>query len=202
MALSLENFITSHSAVTLSYSDYGLHFHLGQGVNILTTPSQCLRSFVENDGTPEGSPYRFIVIGRLASFKIVEDSVSLFCLRVLNKRLTHRRIEFGHFLSVHLGQLQPSSAFTEVFRRQIVSLQKIEEEDGTNVRLHTQVEFPLCKTTLGVSLISPSAVFALAIFEGPFSLQGIQCGRPPFVFNRHWWFCVSNCRASMPGRCA
>jgi hypothetical protein len=70
----------SHPAVTLSHTDYGMHFHIGHGVNILTVPSQRLRTFVENDGSSEGSPYRFVVVGQLASFKIVEDSVSVVTL--------------------------------------------------------------------------------------------------------------------------
>ena len=71
MATLLENYVVTHPAVTLSHTDYGQHFYLGKGVNILSTPTQRLQSFVEN----EGSPYRFIVIGHLASFKVVEDSV-------------------------------------------------------------------------------------------------------------------------------
>lgn len=75
MTSTLENFVISHPAVTLSHTDYGLHFHVGRGINVLTIPSQRVRTFVENDGSLEGSPYRFLVVGQLASFKIVEDSV-------------------------------------------------------------------------------------------------------------------------------
>ena len=74
MASTLENFLVSHPAVTLSHTEYGFHFHLGGGVNILSSPTQRLQCFVEN----EGVPYRFIVVGRLASFKIVEDAVRFF----------------------------------------------------------------------------------------------------------------------------
>lgn len=75
MTSTLENFVISHPAVTLSHADYGLHFHIGHDVNIQTSPPQRFHYFVENDGSPEGSPYRFIIVGRLASFKIVEDTV-------------------------------------------------------------------------------------------------------------------------------
>ena len=47
--------------------------------------------------------------------------------------------EFGHFLSVNLSQLHPSSFFTEIFRRQLATLQKIEEEDEKKNSLHVQV---------------------------------------------------------------
>ena len=61
-----------HPGVTLSHTDYGLQFHLGTGTNIASAPTQRLQTFVENGSA---SPYRFLVIGRLSSFKIVEDSV-------------------------------------------------------------------------------------------------------------------------------
>jgi hypothetical protein len=72
MTTLLNKFVLSHPSVTLSYTDYGRHFHLGYyGVNIPSSPTQRLQSFVEL----EGSPYRFIVVGQLMSFKVVEDSV-------------------------------------------------------------------------------------------------------------------------------
>ena len=71
MPMMLENYMVAHPAVTLSHTEYGHHFHLGRSVNIPTLPAQRLRSFVEDEGTP----YRFMVIGRLASFKVAEDSV-------------------------------------------------------------------------------------------------------------------------------
>ena len=60
-----------HPAATLSHTDYGEHFHLRGGVNIQSSPTQWLRSFVKNEGTP----YHFIIIGQLMSFKVIEDPV-------------------------------------------------------------------------------------------------------------------------------
>lgn len=57
--------------ITLSHANYGRHFLLGNGINIPSSPMQRLHSFV----ALEGSPYRFIVVGQLMSFKVVEDSV-------------------------------------------------------------------------------------------------------------------------------
>jgi hypothetical protein len=71
MTTSLIKFVHSHPSVTLSFTEYERHFHLGYGVNIPSTPTQRLHSFVEL----EGSPYRFIVVGNLKSFKVVEDAV-------------------------------------------------------------------------------------------------------------------------------
>ena len=59
--------------ITLSDMEYGRHFHLGHGVKIPSSPSQRLQSFVDSEGTP----YRFIVVGQLKSFKVVEDAVSV-----------------------------------------------------------------------------------------------------------------------------
>ena len=73
MSTTLENFVVSHPTVSLSHAEYKLHFHLGRAVNIYSSPTQRLRFFVEN----AGFPYRFIVVGQLTSFKIVEDSVCL-----------------------------------------------------------------------------------------------------------------------------
>jgi hypothetical protein len=67
----LENFVTTRPDVTLSHAQYGNDFYLGCSVNILSSPTQRLRSFVEN----EGAPYRFVVVGQLSSFKVVEDAV-------------------------------------------------------------------------------------------------------------------------------
>ena len=74
MATLLGNFVITHPEVTLSHTDYGHQFSLGPGTNILSTPTQRLQSFVEEGG----SPYRFIVVGQLASFRVVEDSVCAF----------------------------------------------------------------------------------------------------------------------------
>ena len=55
--------------------------------------------------------------------------------------LTQLAIEFGHFLSVNLSQLQSPSVFTEIFRQQLVTLQRIEEEDALDDNVHAQVIF-------------------------------------------------------------
>ena len=69
--MTLENFIAAHPHVTLSHTNYGQHFYLGGDVSILSAPAQCLQAFVEEEGTP----YRFLVVGRLASFRVVQDCV-------------------------------------------------------------------------------------------------------------------------------
>jgi hypothetical protein len=71
MTTLLENFVINHPDITLSHMDYGQHFHLGCGVNISSSPTPCVQSFVEN----EGSPYRFIIVGELMSFRVVEGAV-------------------------------------------------------------------------------------------------------------------------------
>jgi hypothetical protein len=71
MTTLLKDFVNSHPTVALSNANYGRHFHLGHGVNIPSSPTQRLHMFVETEGTP----YRFIVVGCLMSFKVVEDSV-------------------------------------------------------------------------------------------------------------------------------
>jgi hypothetical protein len=71
MTTMLEDFLFSHPDVTLSNTRYGENFHLGSGASVMSSPVQRLRSFVEN----EGSPYRFFVVGRLTSFKVIEDVV-------------------------------------------------------------------------------------------------------------------------------
>jgi hypothetical protein len=71
MSNPLENFVINHPDVTLSHTDYGQHFHLGCGVNILTSPAQRVHSFVEI----EGSSYRFLIVGQVASFRVAEDAV-------------------------------------------------------------------------------------------------------------------------------
>jgi hypothetical protein len=67
----LENLVQSNPTSSLAHSEYGRHYVLENGFYIYTSPSQRLRSFVD----AEGSPCRFIVVGQLASFKIVEHSV-------------------------------------------------------------------------------------------------------------------------------
>ena len=79
MATLLENFMITHPDVTLSHTNYGRNFYLGSGVNILSSPAQRLQSFVEN----EGNPYRFMIVGQLASFKVVEGSVCSHILHAL-----------------------------------------------------------------------------------------------------------------------
>jgi hypothetical protein len=73
MSTFLEDFVVAHPAATLSHTKYGQHFYLGYGVNIVSSPAQRLQFFVENGS--EGTPYRFLIVGRLSSFKVVEDAV-------------------------------------------------------------------------------------------------------------------------------
>lgn len=60
---------------------------------------------------------------------------------VKDRKLTSWNDKFGHFLSVNLRELQPSSIFSDIFQRQLATLQKIEEKDGTNDDIHAQVRF-------------------------------------------------------------
>jgi hypothetical protein len=137
MTTSLEDFVIAHPQVTLSHTVYGQHFYLGHGVNILSSPAQRLQAFVED----EGSPYRFILVGQLTSFKVVEDSVRqgrscetcLFCIQ--------SGLQFRHFLTVNLGQLPSPSVFSDIFEGQLATLQKIEEDDATRDNVHDQVCF-------------------------------------------------------------
>ena len=71
MTTYLENFLVNHPGVTLSHTEYGKQFCLGNGVNILSSPSQRVQTFIEN----EGAPYQFMIVGQLMSFKVVEDAV-------------------------------------------------------------------------------------------------------------------------------
>ena len=127
----------------LSHTDYGCDFHLGgtSSVNILTSLTQCLQSFVEN----KGSPYHFIVVGQLASFKIVEDAVScilFFCFFFCNLpyKLTQWTISLDISFQSTLASFN-ACQFSEVFWWQMDTLQKIEEEDGLDSNMHSQVLF-------------------------------------------------------------
>ena len=53
--------------------------------------------------------------------------------------LTAMASKFGHFLSVNLSQPRSPPLFTEIFRRQLVTLQRIEEEDALDDSVHDQV---------------------------------------------------------------
>ena len=81
MPMSLDDFIDLHPMVTLTQPEYGQDFGLGRRIHIGTSPTQCVQSFVNADGLP----YRFLLVGRLMSFKVVEDSVCVnrfyICLR-------------------------------------------------------------------------------------------------------------------------
>ena len=70
---------------------------------------------------------------------------------VKDRKLTSWNDKFGHFLSVNLRELQPSSIFSDIFQRQLATLQKIEEKDGTNDDIHAQVRFFFCDITLCVN---------------------------------------------------
>ena len=73
MATLLENFVSTHPDFALSHTTYGQYFHLGNSVNILSSPGQQVHSFIES----EGAPYRFMIVGQLLSFKVVEDAVNV-----------------------------------------------------------------------------------------------------------------------------
>ena len=121
--------------ITLSHTIYGRHFHLGDSVNIPSSPMQRLQSFVELEGTP----YRFILVGQLMSFKVVEDSVRafLFIKTVSSSELLG--FEFGHYLSVNVGQPRSPSTFINMFTGQMVTLRNIEEVDRTDEAVQAQV---------------------------------------------------------------
>lgn len=74
MTSLLETFLQNHPDITLSYTVYRQQFYIGRGVDIPSSPAQCVRSFVEI----EGSPYHFLIVGHVASFKVVEDAVGFF----------------------------------------------------------------------------------------------------------------------------
>ena len=73
MSMILKKFLRDNPAMTLSDTRYGKHFHLGHAVNILSVLTQRLQSFIES----HGEPYKFLVVGQLASFEVVEDAVCL-----------------------------------------------------------------------------------------------------------------------------
>lgn len=58
--------------------------------------------------------------------------------------LTCVLLQFGHFLSVNLAEVRPTSTFTETFRQQLDTLEKIEEEEGLDSSVHDQV----CKASI------------------------------------------------------
>jgi hypothetical protein len=139
MTTLLETFVINHPDVTLSDTDYRHHFHLGGGVNIVSSPAQRVHSFVEN----EGSSYRFLIVGQVASFRVVEDAVRLFIFfpQRTHDSLTQAGLQFGFYLSVNLGEPQSQSVFSEMFQRQQATLEKIEEEEGANEKVHVKVIF-------------------------------------------------------------
>ncbi|KAF8816195.1 hypothetical protein BYT27DRAFT_7248503 [Phlegmacium glaucopus] len=118
MSTMLENFIFSYPDVTLAHAGYGRHFHLGHANLIFSTPRQRFQTFIDI----EGIPYRFIVVGQLTSFRVIEDS-------------------FGHYLSVNLRQTDYHGHFSfgDTFRKQMDTLRKIEDEDKKGGGMTTQV---------------------------------------------------------------
>ena len=138
MTTLLETFVTNHPNITLSHTDYREHFHLGCGVNIVSSPSQRVHSYVENDGTP----YRFLIVGQVASFKVIEDAVRFLFFKIIKINILYRhRPQFGIYLTVSLGEPRPPSIFSEMFQRQRANLVKIEEDDGVDEEVHDQVNF-------------------------------------------------------------
>ena len=80
MATLLENFVSTHPDFALSHTTYGQYFHLGNSVNILSSPGQQVHSFIES----EGAPYQFMIVGQLLSFKVVEDAVNVVFFILFN----------------------------------------------------------------------------------------------------------------------
>ena len=199
MTSTLENFMISHPAVTLSHTDYGLHFHLGNGVNILTTPSQRLQTFVEDDGTSGGSPYRFLVVGRLASFKIVEDSVCASSYCYLDSKLTLRVCWVWAF---SLGEPFTASSILILHRDFPTSV----GHTPKNWRGGREKEQLACAGGsthfIYLLLLTVHVVCTLAIFERAPDFQSLQCIEPSPVFSRYrgvssryHWASVSRCGA-------
>jgi hypothetical protein len=110
MTTMLENFVFTHPDVTLSHTLYGQHFYLGSGVNILSSPNQRIQSYVEN----EGSPYRFLIVGQLKSFKVVEDAVRLVFIFLSNSLFIFLRIFYqssASFFQSTLASFNPLRCF-------------------------------------------------------------------------------------------
>jgi hypothetical protein len=90
----------------------------------------------------------------------------------LKWKLTDLNAKLGHFLSVSLGPIQPETIFTEIFRRQLQTLQKIEEQDATNDGIHTQVFYFIFILRIRLpDLMFFDVVHTLAIFERTPGLQ-------------------------------
>jgi hypothetical protein len=138
MPMSLDDLVTAHPMITLSHIEYGRDFYLGRATNICTLPAQRVQTFVDTDR----SPYRFLIVGRLMSFKVVEDSVwvffSLICLCNMS-RLNLAYVKIGHYLSAKIGRPLTSSGFTHVFWDQVATLQDIEDKDGVDDAMDAQV---------------------------------------------------------------
>ena len=125
MTMLLENFCYE-SLGHYTLTDYRHHFHLRSSVNIMSSPTQHLQSFVKS----EGPAYWFIIVSQLMSYKVAEDSVhaKLSFFQLKNHIITWLGFEFGHFLSVNLSQLQPLLVLTVIFWGQLVMLQGREYE--------------------------------------------------------------------------
>lgn len=73
-------------------------------------------------------------------------------------------IEFGHYLSVYLGQLVNPSSFTGIFSGQLLTLQDIEEVDRTDEAVQTQVA-PLSRRQLLNGELIGKVAFGMANLE-------------------------------------
>jgi hypothetical protein len=99
--------------------------------------------------------------------------------------------QFGLFMSVNLGQLQPPSVFAEMSRRQLITLENIEAEDGTNENVHDQVIF-FSHPILSANLRADSSFSAYngeqqedTWFSKHITLQTIHF-RPPTLEDSYW----------------
>ncbi|KAF8817654.1 hypothetical protein BYT27DRAFT_7247198 [Phlegmacium glaucopus] len=128
------------------------------------------QSFVEI----EGCPYRFVVVGRLSSFQVVEDS-------------------FGHFLSVNIGGFQTVGRFGDMFIGQLRTLQKIEEDDRLDEALQAQeIQWRTCDDMMNLKAYNISnyslsssdiGAFLVAIIE--LRCLDVSCGASKF--ERTYW---------------
>ncbi|KAF8814987.1 hypothetical protein BYT27DRAFT_7249570 [Phlegmacium glaucopus] len=175
MTTRLETFIFSYPDVTLAHAGYGRHFHLGHANSIFSTPRQQFQSFIDIEGTP----YRFIVVGQLSSFKVIEDL-------------------FGHYLLVNLRESDYHGHFSfgDTFCKQMDTLQKIEDKDKKMGGMSTQYAHwrtPSHEMILNVSSeyhlsncsLSPSDIgsFMVAVVD----LRCVDVSDRFLMFHRMYW---------------
>jgi len=94
-------------------------------------------------------------------------------------------LQFGLYLSVNLGEPQPPSIFSEMFQRQQATLEKVEEEEGANEKVHAQVFFYFYLLLLLLisnthhSIHPPEC--AMANIKRASGFQSLQCHEPSSV---------------------